>query len=219
MKRSSLIAFALCWISLAAAQQQDPAGMQAAKLFQDGKWKESAQAYEVLAGKNPSNPVYWTRLGTSYYSVKEYKKAVDAWEHAEALQKSPNTMYNLACACARINDIGRSLEWLSSAADAGFSQVSTMAGDDDLAVLRTEPRFKSILAKVEMNAMPCANDPVHRQLDSWVGEWKVVNAQGQPAGTSSVQNILGGCVIFENWTGRMDYTGKSFNFVDPGTGK
>jgi len=66
---------------------------------------------------------------------------------------------------------------------------------------------------------PCVDDPVHRQFDFWVGEWDVVNVQGQPAGSSSIQNILDGCVIFENWTGRSGYTGKSFNFVDPGTGK
>lgn len=38
-------------------------------------------------------------------------------------------------------------------------------------------------------------------------------------GQSSIQKILGGCVILENWTSASGYTGKSFNFVDPVTGK
>jgi hypothetical protein len=29
-----------------------------------------------------------------------------------------------------------------------------------------------------------------------------------------VQNIVDGCVIFENWSGNLGHTGKSFNFYD-----
>ncbi len=74
-------------------------------------------------------------------------------------------------------------------------------------------------ADAQTNATPCANDPVHRQFDFWVGEWNVFDTKGEKKGESSIQNILGGCVIFENWSGHTGYTGKSFNFVDPGTGK
>ena len=51
---------------------------------------------------------------------------------------------------------------------------------------------------------------MNRQFDFWVGEWDVQTPQGQPAGSSTVQNILGGCVILENWTG-LGSQGKSFN--------
>jgi hypothetical protein len=46
-----------------------------------------------------------------------------------------------------------------------------------------------------------------------------VSVLSRRAGTSGVQNILGECVIFENWTGAHGGAGKSFNFVDPGSGK
>ena len=61
---------------------------------------------------------------------------------------------------------------------------------------------------------PCQSAPEYRQLDFWAGEWEVQNAQGQPVGESSIQLILGRCVIFENWTGRDGFTGKSFNLYN-----
>jgi len=61
---------------------------------------------------------------------------------------------------------------------------------------------------------PCRSAPEFRQLDFWVGEWEVRNAQGQAVGESSIQLILGDCVVFENWTGRDGFTGKSFNLYD-----
>ncbi len=66
---------------------------------------------------------------------------------------------------------------------------------------------------------PCQSAPAYRQFDFWIGEWEVHNARGQPVGESSIQLILGGCVIFENWTGRDGFTGKSFNSYNRHTKK
>lgn len=67
-------------------------------------------------------------------------------------------------------------------------------------------------------AKPCAARPEYRQFDFWIGEWDV-QAGGQQAGASSVQLILGDCVIFENWTGARGMTGKSFNIYNAAKGK
>jgi hypothetical protein len=64
----------------------------------------------------------------------------------------------------------------------------------------------------------CQNLPEYRQFDFWVGEWNV-EANGKQAGTSSVQLILDGCVLFENWTGAKGSNGKSFNIYDSTTKK
>jgi hypothetical protein len=68
-------------------------------------------------------------------------------------------------------------------------------------------------------AEPCKNSPEYRQFDFWVGEWDVQNTLGQPAGTSSIQQILEGCIILENWTGQNGYSGKSFNLYNKESGK
>lgn len=68
----------------------------------------------------------------------------------------------------------------------------------------------------------CEHDPRYRAFDFWVGEWEV-RPTGKPDAKpqhSSIQRILGGCVIFENYTyaGGL-YEGKSFNIFDVNTGK
>lgn len=40
----------------------------------------------------------------------------------------------------------------------------------------------------------------NRQFDFWVGEWAVTdNTNGQPAGTSHIERLYGGCVLRENY--------------------
>jgi hypothetical protein len=94
-------------------------------------------------------------------------------------------------------------------------QTKQLEADPDLAALRDDARFKEVTAQAQRNARPCAASPEHRQFDFWIGEWDVQNPQGQPAGTSSIQLILGDCTIFENWTSAGGaYTGKSFNLYN-----
>jgi hypothetical protein len=80
----------------------------------------------------------------------------------------------------------------------------------------------SLSAGAQTNApppSPCKSKPEYRQFDFWIGEWDVLNPQGQPAGTNSVQLILNDCVIFENWTGRGGGQGKSVNVYNSVKGK
>ena len=74
-------------------------------------------------------------------------------------------------------------------------------------------------AQQQQQQAPCKSRPEYRQFDFWVGEWDVLNPQGQTAGTNSVQLILGDCVVFENWTGARGGQGKSFNVYNAATGK
>ncbi len=55
---------------------------------------------------------------------------------------------------------------------------------------------------------PCAT-PEHRQFDFWVGEWTVTTPDGQPAGTSRIESVLGGCALLEHWTSARGGGGKS----------
>ena len=46
----------------------------------------------------------------------------------------------------------------------------------------------------------CADEKKSHQFDFWIGEWEVT-AGGKPAGMNSIQPILDGCVLQENWKG------------------
>lgn len=77
----------------------------------------------------------------------------------------------------------------------------------------------TIGTNAQNNPKPCeAAGSKHRQFDFWIGDWNV-RVNDKPAGTNEVRSILGGCVIFENWTGAGGGSGKSFNFFNRQTGK
>jgi hypothetical protein len=61
---------------------------------------------------------------------------------------------------------------------------------------------------------PCSARPYH-QFDFWIGDWNVTE-NGQMAGTNSIEPILGGCALLENWqgSGPGGIRGSSFNIYD-----
>ena len=67
----------------------------------------------------------------------------------------------------------------------------------------------------QANAPQPCNGPKHRQFDFWIGQWSV-SSNGQVAGTNSIQPILNGCVLLENWQGAGigGLAGSSFNLYD-----
>ncbi len=67
---------------------------------------------------------------------------------------------------------------------------------------------------------PCEDDPLHRQLDFWVGEWRVLGSDGQVLGTSRIDSRHGGCVIEEEWTSAQGGgSGLGMSFVDGEDGR
>ena len=61
---------------------------------------------------------------------------------------------------------------------------------------------------------PKCSAPESQQFDFWIGEWEVRSGENL-AGHNSIQPILDGCVLQENWKGAGGSSGSSFNFYDP----
>jgi hypothetical protein len=57
----------------------------------------------------------------------------------------------------------------------------------------------------------CSSKAEHRDFDFWLGEWDVFSGDKKE---SSIQPIIGRCVIYENYQQKDGYSGKSFNFYD-----
>jgi hypothetical protein len=57
---------------------------------------------------------------------------------------------------------------------------------------------------------PCSA-PQYRQFDFWLGNWRVVDPHGNPAGTNLVTAVYGGCALQEHWQGVGGDQGSSFN--------
>jgi tetratricopeptide (TPR) repeat protein len=191
-----------------------PTMEQANQAFAAKDWTAAAQAYEAITRADSTKVAAWLRLGVAHHKLLQDEKAIEALKHAEFdPQLGATVFYREAESLAKLNRKNDALFALDKAVDAGFIQTDLMLQDTDFAQLHDDPAFQKTIARADAIAHPCVHLPEYRQLDFWIGEWDVVNTQGQSlAGASSVQLILDQCVILENWTGGG--TGKSFNHYD-----
>jgi hypothetical protein len=118
-----------------------------------------------------------------------------------------------------MNRKDESIHLLQRAIDAGFRQVEILKTDSDLDNLRTDPRFQELLADLSEKTYPCLHNPEYQALDFWVGSWDVFNQKGQKVGENIIRKDLKNCLILENWTSAFGSSGKSINYIDPGSGK
>lgn len=136
-------------------------------------------------------------------------------ERAAELEFQPmGVAYRLSRIYARTGRKNDALQQLEILADGGFGLLNLIEDQADYDSLEDDPRFEAALASIRASRFPCAADDRHHSFDFWIGEWTVTQ-NGQFAGTSSVQPILGHCTIFEQWESVNATFGKSFNYYDP----
>jgi hypothetical protein len=58
------------------------------------------------------------------------------------------------------------------------------------------------------------NSETHHQMDFWIGNWQVLQADGRPAGENRIVSVAGGCALYESWSGVGGITGHSLTFYD-----
>ena len=201
-----------------AAGAQAKAGVQfstdvrhADSLYDRHEYANAARAYRAVLAGAPRDGRSWYRLGASLAAENDSRAAADAFERSASIGHQILAMYNAAAMRARLGEHDRAIAWIDSALAAGFSGDSLLRNDPDFASLRGDSAFQRRVATAERAFRPCRSRSESHFFDFWIGEWEVTNAQGQPAGRSSVQQILSQCVIFENWTDRQGGEGKSFN--------
>jgi hypothetical protein len=191
----------------------------ASELYKQQKWQEAATAFGEVTKDEPKNGRAWYLLGMSLHSLGKWEQAIAAFEKNVAIAQNPNSMFNIACGYARLNQADRSFEWLEKSLMNGAAFTVNLDADEDLVNIRKDARFKKMTELAERQKRPCIYSAQARQFDFWVGDWEVFNPQGQKAGTNSVQLFSDGCGLLENWTGSLGGDGKSINFYDAGTQK
>src|SRR5262249_34708012 len=79
-------------------------------------------------------------LGFAELKLDDPAAARDAFLKAyEAGYRKPTTMYNLACAYARLGEKDTAFDWLFKSIDAGFEAKGQLRSDEDLRALRRDP--------------------------------------------------------------------------------
>ena len=200
------------------SQVADTASARAESLFAAKDYAGAAIAFQSLTRTRPNQPRYWTRLGTSLQLAGRPDDAVSAYRKAIGIAIAPVAMYNLAAVFAARGQKDSAFHWLDQlVTTASYSNDKAVSADQDFASLRSDPRFNPLLERMRAVLRPCLTRKESRMFDFWVGDWDVKNPQGQPAGQSSVQLLLEGCALYENWTDGQGGGGKSLNSYNTDT--
>lgn len=216
---SVLMLFAFLIVQASAQSPVTPEMRTAANdAYQKKDWKTAEAAYAAIFKAEPQNPGAAYRLGMSRFESGSNSEAISAFEAALAI--SPNAIFALgaAKAYARAGNKEKVYEILERSLAMGGIAAASLTEDKDFAAYKPEARYTDLVRRSDLAVNPCKGRPESRQFDFWVGEWLPKNAQGLTVGTSSIQLILGDCVIFENWNTPVS-SGKSFSNFDVNTGK
>lgn len=183
-------------------------------------WTLAASRFERATALAPKDMRAWMRLGYCRHMLKDYARAIDAYERITSGPGVSHARYNTACALALQGKTEPAFAALTAAVQAGFNDRATFESDTDLASLHGDARFAALAAQIATVATGKYQPPPEaRQFDFWVGEWEVYTASGARAGSSVVESILNGCVVLENWQSAQGGAGKSFNRYDPRRGE
>lgn len=211
MHRSLVLVVAVASLPLVAAASEIDAALAARD------WARAEALARQATQSTPKDPGAWQKLTLSLQGLQRYDEAFTAL--AEARKHGAPVMWGLVREgrlAALKGEHDRAFKAMNEAAKLGFPNLGMLDTDPDFEKLRTDARFAKLREQVDRNANPCAYQPESKQFDFWAGEWDVTSA-GAPAGTSTVEKILNGCVVQENWTsaGGSAGSGKSFNLYDP----
>lgn len=108
---------------------------------------------KAIAGGFRSSQLYG-QLGFSQLASNKNAEAILSYEAAfqAGIPPGANTQgvayYNMACAYARLKNTDKAFEMLGKAVDEGYVDRSSYEKDEDLASLRSDPRFKQITARL-----------------------------------------------------------------------
>jgi tetratricopeptide repeat protein len=219
-----MIALLTLGVLISFAQPQPGSGVKpetrtaANDAYQKENWPDAIKYFGEIIKLEPKNGGAHYRQGISYLKVNNNADALRVLQIAYTISPNPVYAFAVARAHARLNDRAKVLEVLEATVPMGGLQASQIDAEADFKELRGDPKFLEVEKKVDLAANPCKAKPESRQFDFWVGEWAPKNAQGVTVGTSSIQLILNGCVIFENWNTPIS-SGKSFSNYDTNDGK
>lgn len=220
LKNSILALAMIAALAVVSSAQQVTAEIRSAAndAYQKKDWATAADRYQKIVSAEPKNPSANYRLGVVLLNLGCAK---DAQTHLEtAMTISPNSVFALALARAYAQNgvKDKVYEVFEKSIALGGIAAESLNDEKDFAALKSEPKFVEYVKKLDAAANPCRSRPEYRQFDFWIGEWAPQNVQGVTVGTSSIQLILGSCIIFENWNTPVS-SGKSFNLYDVKDGK
>lgn len=156
----------------ARAQEKPPAQTQLQSAQQLIGQKKFAEAEVILAqvvAQDPQSGAGWMQLGYARHAQNKLETALEAHlKAAEFPQFKPTALYNAACVYALQKQTDRAIETLQKAVAAGFGDRGLLATDADLASIRSDKRFATLLPPL-LEGKDLFAEPT-RILHTFVGE-------------------------------------------------
>ena len=144
----------------ACSQQSDPGDFislltTARQHSTDQKWKEAVGVWEQVVERNPVNGEYIANLANAYYNTAQYSKSIDAYKKQIELGWGiiHNAAYNIACCYSLSGDKENAIQWLQRSFDMGFRSYTQAQQDTDFNNIKTDPRYKRIVALEDVSKM------------------------------------------------------------------
>jgi tetratricopeptide (TPR) repeat protein len=117
--------------------------------MREGDVEGAMETYRALIARNADDGAAWLGLGRALHQVKRYREAVAAHERAAA---SPSeraaALFNLACGYALLGQKEKAIDSAEKAVGAGLRARWYYEHDPDLASVRDEPRFKTLVSRL-----------------------------------------------------------------------
>lgn len=108
--------------------------------------KQELEFLQRIAKRLPEDTEVLRALGDLYTRTGDYSEGLRVDERLSQLcSEDPLVWYNLGCSLALTGGKEDALEALSRALELGYDDYEWMKKDPDLAVLRGDPRFESML--------------------------------------------------------------------------
>lgn len=118
----------------------------AVALEQGGDLKAAEVAFEQFTKEYPNLGVGWFRLAHVRHAQGRFEEsAAGHLKSAEFPSFKPISLYNAACAYAKLKQTDKALETLKLAVDAGFADRDQLANDTDLIDIRNDARFAALM--------------------------------------------------------------------------
>ena len=186
--------------------------------FARADWPAASRAYREIAIRDTVNIRARFRLGIALFEQRQFHDAIPAFQRAvQAGFQVSQAEFRLARSYTQLVEADSAMVHLERAISAGVSLQLVMS-QSDLAPVRENPRYLSIIQRLEDTTFPCRRGMEAHQFDFWIGDW-VVTPWGAPAsvpaiGHNAITAQLEHCLLVEEWTPANGSPGKSFNFWD-----
>ncbi len=154
------------------AQSAPPSEVtKANQLFLARDYDGTIKTLEDFIQRNPTTQVGWILLGNAYRQTGNLDKALEM--HLKAASFRPTRWlgtFNAAVMAALKNDQNKAFELLTALRNGGSFDMDLVQVNNDLAILRSDPRFAKLMPKPEDFAHPFVEKV--KVLREWTGENK-----------------------------------------------